>query len=83
MASGGYLLFDCEGRLVDGSAQYYGYGYTSIEAKAMASRVLLEAIVMMVPSGKIVVVYGDSILVMGFLTRANKPGKASLLMIMQ
>ena len=55
----------------------------SNEVKAMASRALHEAIVTMVPSGKTVVVYGDSALVMGFSASANKPGKASLLMIMQ
>ena len=82
VASGGYLLFDCEDRLVDGSALYYGYGYTNNETKAMASRALHEAIVMMVPSAKSMVVYGDSVLVMGFLMHTNKPGKASLLMIM-
>ena len=49
----------------------------------MASRALHEAIVLMVPSGKTVVVYGDSTLVMGFLTHTNKPGKASILMIVQ
>ena len=83
VASGGYLLFDREGRLVDGSVLYYGYGYTNHEAKAMASRALHEAIITMVPSGKTVVVYGDSALVMGFLMHTNKPGKASLLLIMQ
>ena len=79
---GGYLLFDHEGRLVDGSALYYGYGYTNNEAKAMASRALHEVIVTMIPFGKTVVVYRDSALVMGFLIRTNRPGKASLLMIM-
>ena len=83
VASGGYLLFDHDGGLVVRSVLYYGYGYTYNEAEAMASRTLYEAIVTMVSSGKTMVVYGDFDLVMGFLRRASKPGKAALLMIMQ
>ena len=67
---------------MDGLALYYGYGYTNNEADTMDSRALHEAIITMVPSGKTVVVYGDSALVMEFLMRTNKPGKASLLTIM-
>ena len=49
----------------------------------MASRALHEAIMTMVRSGKTMVVYRDSALVMGLSVSANKPGKTSLLMIMQ
>ena len=83
VASGGYLLFDRTGSLVDGQALYFGYGYTNNEVEAMACRALHESIAMVVPPGSRVVLFGDSALVMGFLTQVSKPGKAFLLTIVR
>ena len=76
-------MFNSADELVAGETLYYGRSCTHSQAKAMACWALHAKLSELLEPGEPVVMVGDLALVVGFLTGANKPTKASLITVMK